>query len=189
MIECSLFSTRTCIRRLCAYLEAHRWRSRVLAETESVYVGGWSRVYVLESRSKIVQRSRYDYNKERRCVCCAVSESAVLGCSDVDGTMRALGFRKEKTLRVDGVLYTHSGVCLEATRTGTGLHGGAWLLVLYARAETAAEGERLVLEASACLRPYAVFAKPSIEWFNRGLAGTPQSPPAHGAPTDPRSDG
>nr|AAT12322.1 hypothetical protein [Antonospora locustae] len=179
MIECSLFSTKKCVRRLRAYLEARRWRSRVLAETESVYVGGWSRVYVLESRSRIVQRSRYDYNKERRCVCCAVSESAVLGCDDMDSMMHALGFRKEKTLRVDGFFYTHSGVCLEITRTGSGGHEdcGEWLLVLYSRAETAAEGERLVLEANACLRPYAVFTKPSVEWFNRGLAGGVQSTP------------
>lgn len=137
-------------------------------------------MYVLESRSSILQRSRYDYNKERKCVCCVVSESAMLGCDDMDGMMCALGFRKEKTLRVDGLFYTHSGVCLEITKTGSGEHGdcGEWLLVLYARAETATEGERLVLEASACLRPYAVFTKPSVEWFNHKLAGDAQRTPS-----------
>lgn len=166
MIECSLFATRRSVRGLQAFLESRRWRARVLRETESVYVGCQSRIYFLASRSRIVQRSRYDYNKERRCVCCAVSESAVLGCSDVDGMMCALGFRKQKTLSVDGLLYTHSGVCLEVSRT----RAAEWLLVLYARARTAAEGERLVLEASDSLRPYATFTKPSIEWFNQGFA-------------------
>ncbi|KAL0266087.1 UNVERIFIED_CONTAM: hypothetical protein PYX00_011803 [Menopon gallinae] len=104
------------------------------------------------------RRSRYDYNKERRCVCCTVSESAVLGCSDVDGMMCALGFRKQKTLSVDGLLYTRSGVCLEIAKTCAAEGGGSrtaeWLLVLSARAPTAAAGERLVLEASDSMRPH-----------------------------------
>lgn len=182
MIECSLFSIKKDVQKLRAYLESCRWRSRILKEKENIYVGSQSKIYFLESRSRIVQRSRYDYNKERKCVCCAVSESAVLECGDVDGMMCALGFRKEKTLCVDGLFYTHSGINLEIIRTctaesGCSPGGGSfkgvqdeWLLVLYTTAETAAVGERLVLETRDRLRSYATFIKPSIEWFNQGFA-------------------
>ena len=181
MIECSLFAAKRSVCGLQQYLESLEWQKIALRGREHVYLGENSKIYYREAMSTIVQRSRYDYNRERSCICCTYTSSTVLVCRSVDRILLSAGFEKDRVLAVDGVCYTNGAVfleiCREPTRAESGSTGttGAsadegedeWLLRLYALASSVADGESLVLEAEKALEQHVAFVRPPVEWFNQ----------------------
>lgn len=189
MIECSLFSVKKSVGELQRYLESHRWHRSVIEDVETVYISTNSKIYFRESRSKFVQKSMYDYNKERVCICCVTTESTLIGCDDTDAFLAIVGFRKEKVLNIRGFCYTNGVVHIEMLQVkacpvldnrengqpvgAEGKDDDGWLLRLYAVAEQVSEGERTVVETKDALKQHAAFVKPPVEWFNTSFVARP----------------
>lgn len=196
MIECSLFSVKKDIRKLRSYLESRNWRMKPIKENLLVYIGKKSKMYYFKSSHRLTQRSMYDYNKERCCMCSVTTESALLKVENVEQFLEDLGFVKEKELDIRGFCYKHGGVRVDITHTGVteksdfdapekkhdtvglgneGLDDSKemWLLKLCTQTESISEGEGLLMEIREALKEYVKFIKPPVDWFNRNFVGKP----------------